>query len=96
VRKGGFWEEEFVLSHAVGKNRLLSGLEAEMGAGAEVMHQVVPLLEAPFHRCVVKSVEVVEEVVVVAPAPVQLPASPKAVVEVAVEVSDLVSFSIFA
>ncbi|KAF8724320.1 hypothetical protein HU200_021349 [Digitaria exilis] len=60
-----------------------------MGAGAEVMHQVVPLLEAPFHRCVVKSVEVIEEVVAVAPAPVQLAASPKAVVEVAVEVSDL-------
>lgn len=85
-----------MLPHAVGKNRLLSGLEAEMGAGAEVMHQVVPLLEAPFHRCVVKSVEVVEEVVAVAPAPVQLAASPKAVVEVAVEVSDLVSFSILA
>ncbi|CAO2162245.1 unnamed protein product [Urochloa humidicola] len=61
-----------------------------MGAGAEVMHQVVPLLEAPYHRCVVKSVEVIEEVVAVAPAPVQLAASPKAaVVEVAVEVSDL-------
>jgi protein phosphatase 2C family protein 2/3 len=60
------------------------------------MHQVVPLLEAPFHLCVVKSVEVVEEVVAVAPAPVQLAASPKAVVEVAVEVSDLVSFSILA
>lgn len=66
-----------------------------MGAGAEVMHQVVPLLEAPFHRCVVKSVEVIEEVVAVAPAPVQLVASPKAVVEVAVEVSDLVSFRFF-
>ncbi|KAG2588210.1 probable protein phosphatase 2C 2 [Panicum virgatum] len=54
-----------------------------MGAGAEVMHQVVPLLEAPFHRCVVKSVEVVEEVVAVAPMPVQVaaPASPKAVVQ---------------
>ncbi|CAL4950291.1 unnamed protein product [Urochloa decumbens] len=60
-----------------------------MGAGAEVMHQVVPLLESPYHRCVVKSVEVIEEVVAVAPAPVQLAASPKAVVEVAVEVSDL-------
>ncbi|CAO2203299.1 unnamed protein product [Urochloa humidicola] len=60
-----------------------------MGAGAEVMHQVVPLLEAQYHRRVVKSVEVIEEVVAVAPAPVQLAASPKAVVEVAVEVSDL-------
>ena len=48
----GIWEE-FVSPAAVGGNRLLSGLEAEMGAGAEVMHQVVPLLEAPFHRCVV-------------------------------------------
>ena len=69
---------------AVGGNRLLSGLEAEMGAGAEVMHQVVPLLEAPFHRCVVKSVEVVEEVVAMAPMLVQVaaPASPKAVVQV--------------
>ncbi|XP_062208973.1 probable protein phosphatase 2C 2 [Phragmites australis] len=61
-----------------------------MVAGAEVMHQVVPLLEAPFHRCVVKSVEVVEEVVGVAPTLVQPAASPKAVVEVAVEVPDLV------
>ena len=63
---------------AVGGNRLLSGLEAEMGAGAEVMHQVVPLLEAPFRRCV----EVIEEVVAVAPVPVQVAASPKSVVQV--------------
>ncbi|KAK3160660.1 hypothetical protein QOZ80_1BG0062650 [Eleusine coracana subsp. coracana] len=60
-----------------------------MGAGAEVMHQVVPLLEAPFHRCAVKSVEVIEEVVGVATAPVQPAASPRAVVEVAFEVTDL-------
>jgi len=71
---------------------LLSGLEAEMGAGAEVMHQVVPLLEPPFHRCVVKSVDVMEVVVAVAPGQVQPATSPKAVVEVAVEVPDLVSF----
>ncbi|KAL6626314.1 hypothetical protein ACP70R_030040 [Stipagrostis hirtigluma subsp. patula] len=58
-----------------------------MVAGAEVMHQVVPLLEAPFHRCAVRSVEVLEEAVAVAPAPAA--ASPKAVVEVAVEVTDL-------
>lgn len=70
----------------------MSGLEAEMGAGAEVMHQVVPLLEPPFHRCVVKSVDVMEEEVAVAPAQVQPGTSPKAVVEVAVEVPDLVSF----
>ncbi|TVU21299.1 hypothetical protein EJB05_30927 [Eragrostis curvula] len=60
-----------------------------MGAGAEVMHQVVPLLEAPFHRCAVKSVEVIEEAVGVATAPAQPAASPRAAVEVAVEVSDL-------
>ncbi|KAG2597066.1 probable protein phosphatase 2C 2 [Panicum virgatum] len=50
-----------------------------MGAGAEVMHQVVPLLEAPFRRCV----EVIEEVVAVAPVPVQVQvaASPKSVVQ---------------
>lgn len=76
-----------------GKIGLLSGLEAEeMGAGAEVMHQVVPLLEPPFRRCVVKSVDVMEEVVAVAPGQVQPATSPKAVVEVAVEVPDLVSF----
>ena len=69
-------------------------MEAEMGAGAEVvMHQVVPLLEPPFHRCA-KTVEVMEEVVAVAAAPVQPAASPRAVVEIAVEVSDMVSFSI--
>ncbi|XP_066308795.1 probable protein phosphatase 2C 2 [Miscanthus floridulus] len=60
-----------------------------MGAGAEVMHQVVPLLEPPFHRCVVKSVDVMEVVVAVAPGQVQPATSPKAVVEVAVEVPDL-------
>jgi hypothetical protein len=71
----------------------LSGLEKEMGAGAEVMHQVVPLLEAPFHRCSVKSVEVVEEGVgVTTVSPVQPTVLPRAVVEVAVEVADLVSF----
>ncbi|KAJ1283452.1 hypothetical protein BS78_03G129400 [Paspalum vaginatum] len=59
-----------------------------MGAGAEVMHQVVPLLEPPFHRCA-KTVEVMEEVVAVATAPVQRAASPRAVVEIAVEVSDM-------
>jgi hypothetical protein len=82
-----FWED-FLL----GKNRLFSGLEAEMGAGAEVMHQVVPLLEPPLHRCVVKSVDVMEEVVAVAPGQVQPATSPKALLEVAVEVPDLVSF----
>ncbi|XP_062197169.1 probable protein phosphatase 2C 2 [Phragmites australis] len=56
-----------------------------MVAGAEVMHQVVPLLEAPFHRCAVKSVEVIEEAVGVTPTP----PSPKALAEVAVEVPDL-------
>ncbi|KAL6850391.1 hypothetical protein ACP4OV_021018 [Aristida adscensionis] len=62
-----------------------------MVAGAEVMHQVVPLLEAPFHRCAVKSVEVIEEPVAMAPAPAAAAAaaSPRAVVEVAVEVPDL-------
>jgi hypothetical protein len=83
-----FWED-FLFGENIG---LLSGLEAEMGAGAEVMHQVVPLLEPPFHRCVVKSVDVMEEVVAVAPGQVQPATSPKAVVEVAVEVPDLVSF----
>lgn len=72
----------------MGKDRLLRGLEAEMGAGAEVMHQVVPLLEPPFHRCA-KSVEVMEEVVAVAPTPVQPVASPRAVVEIAVGVPDM-------
>jgi protein phosphatase PTC2/3 len=63
-----------------------------MGAGAEVMHQVVPLLEAPFHRCAVTNVEVIEEAVGVTTAPLQPAVSPRAGVEVAAEVSDLVSF----
>lgn len=86
-----------MLASGLGKTRdfggrLLNGLDKEMGAGAEVMHQVVPLLEAPFHRCAVKSVEVIEEAVGVAAGPVQPVASPKAAVEVTVEVTDLVSF----
>ena len=40
--------------------------------------QRLPLLEAPFRRCV----EVIEEVVAVAPVPVQVAASPKSVVQV--------------
>jgi hypothetical protein len=72
--------------------RLLGGLEKEMGAGAEVMHQVVPLLEAPFHRCAITNAEVIVEAVGVTTASLQPAVSLRAVVEVAVEVSDLVSF----
>jgi protein phosphatase PTC2/3 len=70
----------------------LGGLEKEMGAGAEVMHQVVPLLEAPFHRCAITNAEVIVEVVGVTTASLQPAVSLRVVVEVAVEVSDLVSF----
>lgn len=59
-----------------------------MVAGPEVMHQVVPMLEASFRRCPVKGVE---EVVVGVGVGVSTPPPVDSQSQVDLEVPDLVS-----